>query len=247
MEVEKSYTTPSYLISGIHPISVHVVGCGGTGSALIENLVCLNYALKGLQHPGIYLEAWDNDKVETHNVGRQHYSVHDIGKYKAAALINRINREHNLRWVSRSKRYKANEGANIIFTCVDSFQSRREIYREIAKSKCRQSFMGEVYEKYFWIDCGNGKDFGQIIVGTLDKPKFKLPTFVERYPDKTVSENTPSCSMAESLGKQDLNINRQIALYAMDILWRMLRTGKVDIAGMYVNHKIYQTSSIPVC
>ena len=240
---EKHYNTPKYFLNPLHPISVDLIGTGGTGSHTLMGLANISNALKGFGHPGLQVTAWDNDKVESHNVGRQFFSKPDIGQNKAVCLVTRINRMYGFQWKAIPTRYKPDSGSNIVISCVDSIKSRKEIYLHLSRKQTKAT---DEQRTYYWIDCGNSKDSGQIIIGTLDKSAFKLPHFFDRFPDVKEAPEIHSCSMADSLSRQDLLINQTMALHCCSMIWRMFRTGKIESAGMYVNHKLYQTSSIPI-
>ena len=85
-------------IHQIHPqllnrqVQVAVIGAGGTGSQLMNNLVRLHLALIALGHPGgLHVTLWDDDIVSAANVGRQSFYPGDIGSPKASTIVNRIN------------------------------------------------------------------------------------------------------------------------------------------------------------
>src|SRR6185437_12260972 len=71
--------------------NVVVVGCGGTGSALIGGLPFLHQALLAAGQPGLQVIVADGDKVSTTNCVRQPFSESEIGLYKSVVLVNRIN------------------------------------------------------------------------------------------------------------------------------------------------------------
>ena len=127
--------TSSYLINPTHPVTINLVGCGGTGSQVLSNLSRMNEALVKLGHPGLHVKVFDDDIVTEANIGRQMFSASDIGKNKSTVLVSRINRFFGLNWESHPIRYSTQNfearskelGANIIITCVDTAQSRIEI------------------------------------------------------------------------------------------------------------------------
>jgi hypothetical protein len=100
---------------------------------------------------------------------------------------------------------------------------------------------------YLWIDAGNSLNSGQIIIGSLKYADFYLPTFFHRFPEiQDEANQKDSCSMMESLGRQDLHINKLMGLYVNDLIWKILRTATIHSAGMYINHKQYLTTAIPI-
>src|SRR5689334_2966599 len=74
--------TEQYIINPPHPITINVIGCGGTGSQVLNSLARMNSALKALGHTGLYVRAVDPDKVTEANMGRQLFSMADVGTYK---------------------------------------------------------------------------------------------------------------------------------------------------------------------
>jgi len=78
----------------------------------------------------------------------------------------------------------------------------------------------------------------------------RLPLITELYPhllDKTrVEANTPSCSLAESLGRQDLFINQGVATFALNLLWRLFREGTIDHHGAYINMAQARVVPMPI-
>ena len=69
---------------------VAVIGCGGTGSALIGGLPLLHQALLVTGHPGLQVTVADGDRVSATNCVRQPFSESDIGLFKSTVLVNRL-------------------------------------------------------------------------------------------------------------------------------------------------------------
>ena len=83
------------------PITVVVVGCGGTGSALLTGLPYLHHALLAAGHPyGLHVSAVDGDRISATNCVRQPFTTSEIGLYKAQVLMQRLNVFHGLRWIA---------------------------------------------------------------------------------------------------------------------------------------------------
>jgi len=162
--MKRIHFTDNYIINPVHPISVLVIGCGGTGSQVLTNLARINHALINLNHPGLNVTASDDDVVTEFNCGRQLFSYSDIGLNKADVLITRLNRFFGTSWSSLQERfngiYKLNY--NIVITCVDNLETRKLV------SKSFQSGRDD-NDSIYWMDFGNGKDFGQVVIGTVRK------------------------------------------------------------------------------
>ena len=45
----------NYLINPQHPVTVNLIGAGGTGSQVLTCLARLDTALRGLGHPGLFI------------------------------------------------------------------------------------------------------------------------------------------------------------------------------------------------
>jgi len=152
-----------YLNKNIHPITVTVIGAGGNGSLLINQLGRINVALKALGKKGIYVNLFDFDKVTESNVGRQMFSPSDVGQFKATSLITRINRFFGTSWSAFNDKIEYDSpmltdqfSANIMITCTDNTVSRLNV-KKILDSYARESFI-DVFRTHYWMDIGNRKD-----------------------------------------------------------------------------------------
>lgn len=257
--------TANYIINPQHPVTINVIGVGGTGSQILNSLARMNSALKALDHPGIYVRAIDPDQVTEANMGRQLFSPADVDQHKCSVLIARINRFFGTDWESIPELYSNKHSlANITITCVDSGKARKEIYT-ILKTKMKSEKDQPInspqpYEiPYYWMDFGNMQDRGQMVLGTIKsipqpKSEYKtvgiLPCINKIHPaifkDKKGDDQGPSCSLAEALSKQDLFINTNLANMGLAILWKMFREASIQYHGLYVNLQTMATNPIKV-
>lgn len=90
--MKKIHYTDRYLLNPYHPVTVFVIGAGGTGSQVATGLARMSVALQALGHPGLHVKVFDPDTVTEANIGRQLFSASELGLNKAAALVTRINR-----------------------------------------------------------------------------------------------------------------------------------------------------------
>lgn len=90
--MKKIHYTDRYLLNPHHPVTVFVIGAGGTGSQVATNLARMSIALQALGHPGLHVTVFDPDTVTEANIGRQLFSESELGLNKAVALVTRINR-----------------------------------------------------------------------------------------------------------------------------------------------------------
>ena len=237
----------AYLKNPLHPITINLIGVGGTGSLILPRLARLDYALKLLDHPGLMVIAYDDDNVEEFNIGRQNFSVSDLGKNKAVAIIEKCNLSFGLLWEAIPKKYDVDKSinSNINIICVDNVKFREEYYKRKIDDR-----LGNPYEKnYFTIDSGNGKNFGQVIVSSRVFEEYKNP--FEIFPDiknqdDEFHQGIQGCSYEDSLEKQDLFINDRAAVEVCDILWKLLKGEKLNINGVIFNQEKMKTLPIKI-
>lgn len=245
---KKFHYTEQYFLAPQHPITVKVIGCGGSGSQMLQALARINVSLIALGHPGLLVQAWDNDKVSEANLGRQLFSAADLEQYKAKILVERINRFYGFNWQAIPLLWdktclKDNFFANLMITCVDNVSTRELMQTmKISFSHMREPFA----VPYYWLDLGNSQKTGQAILGTfraIKQPKRtrgavdNLPSIFDLFPDikKFDKPDQPSCSLAEALGKQDLFINSILAQFGAQLLWRMFRELRIEYHGIFLN------------
>jgi len=134
-----------YLNSNIHPITVSVIGCGGTGSMFLQELARINHTLLHIGRKGLEVTAIDPDVVTIANYGRQLFSPADIGRFKSTVLVERINRFYGFDWESQESEFtEDNCEANVIITCLDNIKSRSNI-NDILNNKKRYYKIQIVY------------------------------------------------------------------------------------------------------
>lgn len=260
---KRIHFTERYLMSPSHPVSVNVIGAGGTGSQMMTCLSRLDVTLRALGHPGLFVRLYDPDMVSETNIGRQLFAESEVGLNKAACLISRINNFFGNDWAAEQRRYpsnvkdaRQNDMANIFITCTDNTESRLTLW-EILKQLRKMSHY-DMQNPLYWLDIGNGQTFGQVLLGTVQdirQPKSKkfqtvsaLPVITEYVNYKQVKneDSGPSCSLAEALEKQDLFINSTLAQFGCNILWKMFRHGSIEHRGIYLNLDTMKVNPIAV-
>lgn len=251
MTAQKHYLPEEFFT---RQVSIHVIGCGGTGSHLVPRLPLLHKSLLALGHPaGISVTVWDGDCVSESNTVRQNFFPPDVGMNKASVMVNRINGAYGLDWVDeprrigapdKNERYSSNplRDADIVIGCVDTKSARRDI----------DQLVRDQYQNTYYIDSGNSASSGQIIVGqysarSQDDP-LRLPLVSELYPEllEGVDDDAPSCSARESLARQGLATNPMCAAWIMTWLSEGFRHGFVEWSGLFFNLSTGRSSSIPV-
>ncbi len=241
----------------IHPLApelltrevrVTVIGAGGSGSQMLMGLAQLHTAMIALGHPGgLDVTVIDADQVSEANVGRQMFYPSDVGLPKAVVLVNRINMTMGTGWKAEMRRLTAGESlrTDLAIGCVDNRLARRAIMESLGRA-------GGGY----WLDLGNRLHDGQVILGIVParwaKPDAnRLPHAVDLLPEIAdesleAEDDTPSCSLADALEKQSLFVNRGVSLYALNLLWELLRYGQITYHGVFVNLKNARTTPLPV-
>lgn len=236
-----------YLPTGMltRPVKILLVGAGGTGSRMLENLMNLHRAMVALGHPyGIDLTLIDDDRVSEANVGRQAFYQCDVGSYKAITLINRANMAlgHGTRWTADVGRISTDTTGltnfHMVIGAVDNRSARLGILRSLERAGSGLRY---------YLDLGNRSSDGQVVLGQVNSgtkktdPEWRLPHVGEMFPELIDSaldkqeDDTPSCSLAEALEKQSLFINPAVSLFASNILWQLFTKGEIENHGAFVN------------
>lgn len=252
-----------YLLNPTNPLSVYVIGTGGTGSHLLTALARMDHSLKELGHPGIHVTAFDPDIVSPANRGRQLFAQAEEGHSKAVVLIHRINRFFGTDWKAVPKEFGSNRTgsidcpeANIYISCVDSVQARYDL-AEILQNLTSVKYRYTRDKAMYWMDMGNSRDTGQVILSTVDKvdqPESKLyrtvstlPMITDEFSDLLKDgerDDTPSCSLAEALLKQDLFVNSTLAQMGASLLWNLFRQGFTAYRGFFLNLRDFRSMPI---
>lgn len=256
----KYHYSSNYFNEPPHPISVYLIGCGGTGSQVLSGLARINHAMQALNHPGLFVTAFDEDTVSETNVGRQLFSPSDIGRNKAEVLVSRINSFFGQGWTSEDSHFNQADlfkmgGANIIISCTDTIGSRIKI-NEAVSSPLNE--WGNENKLLYWLDFGNNQKTGQIVLGTLSsikqpESKFEtasiLPTIFQQFPEMLTMKDEdqgPSCSIAQALGRQDLFINSTLAQIGCGLLWKLLAESRITTRGAFLNLETMNVKPIKI-
>lgn len=225
-------------------VEILLVGAGGTGSRILDKLVCLHRALIAKGHPhGLMVTVVDPDTVSAANIGRQAFYPGDIGCFKADVLVNRANMAlGEVQWKSSIAKLDTRsglEGFDLVIGAVDNRAARLAILRGL------ENCLGG---RRYWLDTGNRSNDGQVVLGEVPSRKrqkddtARLPHIGELYPqliDPAAEDpdEGPSCSLAEALEKQSLYINSAVSDFAMNILWNLFTDGQIDTHGAFINLK----------
>lgn len=241
-------------------LKIYLIGAGGTGSFAAMNLARVAFELRRIGK-SVEMTIIDSDVVESGNIPRSNFCAAEIGRFKAQTLAERITLAWGLE-VSYSngklefeKHLKPNRNGfkelTILVGCVDNHLARREIHRSLEESNKYNSHNAP---EFWWIDGGNGKSSGQVLIGSevkREKPEnhFSSSTICKKLPAPSVIhpellENREIPSPRESLermdcaervrrGEQSLNINSRVAVEIGEILTELLLTNSLRRFATY--------------
>ena len=269
MNVPRVHFVPACLTNPTNPISLNLIGAGGTGSHLLDALARINFVLTSLGKAGIQVNVFDNDKVEIPNLGRSAFNENYVGVNKAVAIVNKVNRGYGTNWKAIPKSYSAkqlgsisqNRKANITISCVDTVSSRMEIAKVLHEISTDKTMSPHHRDRpMYHMDFGNSKNTGQVILSTIGQitqpksQKFKaidyLPVVTEEFADLLISseetDNTPSCSLYDALNKQDLFINPSLASLGGKLVYSLLSQNLIFDSGFFLNLENFQCEAIKV-
>ncbi len=191
-----------------------VVGYGGTGGFVADGLA-------RMLPSGIGLILIDMDRVEEHNLNRQSFTVADIGLFKSKALAKRLaNRYRRPVQYSVLPVGAADLPRGIIVGCVDN-------------GLARQMIADHIHDRQWWVDSGNGRHFGQVLIGNSKVEKLR-PSFTHdlcvKLPLPTIQQpalltqvpRQRSCNEAVAADEQSPIINQAMAALILEVVRRII-------------------------
>ena len=266
MNRQKVHFINPALISPNNPISVNVIGAGGTGSHLLEVLGRIHLVLTETRRAGLQVNLFDPDQIEVPNLGRASFNENYLGMNKAVAVIDHINRKFGTHWKAISKdfvpssmiRMERNRIANLTFSCVDTVKSRLGIADVLKYFSHAKDVMYSRDRPHYLFDFGNSQKTGQVILSTLtdiQQPESDffdtvtaLPSMTDEFAEHLGmaddSNDEPSCSIMDALSKQSLFINSILAHHAGALLDEMLNDGAIGIRGFFINLETHRVEPI---
>ena len=263
-EKKKVHFVDSNFINPTNPVTINLIGAGGTGSQMLTALARMNHSLTELNHAGLSVRLWDDDVITEANLGRQLFAESELGLHKSVALINRINRFFGTNWKAETRKFEKdnlgkvqkNMQSVMYISCVDNVKSRFEIAEILDELKESRGYYRN--QSKYWLDFGNSQYSGQVLLSTIGDIKqpnsekyetiAKLPFVTEEFSEllklSELEDDTPSCSLAEALEKQDLFINSTLAQMGSSLLWSLFRNGLTENRGFFLNLKNFQSQPI---
>ena len=228
----------SILLPVVKSITIHLIGCGGSGSWLAPHLARITKLLQEVHHINVRLAFWDFDAVEEKNIFRQNFCAAEIGINKAETLARRYGTAWGLEIValpvsfSAEAIYRNNLGGRrgddsmpVFVTCVDKNRLRgRRWPRSVRRTYG------------WWLDCGNLKTAGQVSVGRGLSPREPSPL---RFPSMTTWTPLPSVQFPGILQEEAKTGKEEVDYSGMSCADIAL----VDEQGLSINHAIASTAS----
>jgi len=194
--------------------AVIVVGCGGTGGFVADGLARLLPQTNNLV-------LIDMDTVEERNLNRQSFTAADVGLFKSEALAKRLAGKYG-----RPVQYSilpvgaGTLPGGIVVGCVDN-------------GPARQAITDHLHDGQWWVDSGNGQNFGQVLMGNSKIEKLR-PSFIAelccRLPLPTIQQPTllvqvpreRSCAEAVAAGDQSPTINQAMGALVVEVVRRII-------------------------
>ena len=261
MEIDLSFSQSAIVMPSDHSkLRIVIVGAGGTGSFAAPAIARLVYELKE-NGKAVEVMIVDPDIVESGNIPRSNFCAAEIGRSKAQTLAERITMAWGIEAASscevfdseRHLKQSASDYRNltILVGCVDNHHARRELHRAIDEDR---GYRSSEAPGLWWIDGGNGKSAGQVLIGSTTKrlkpedhftgtsichslpaPSIVHPDLLEDQEPLRASPQAANVSCAERirLGEQSLNINQRVAVEIAEMLTSMLLTRSLKRFATY--------------
>lgn len=250
-------------------ISLALVGCGGTGSWLAPTVVRTARLLTEKFNKTVRVVFVDPDSVEPKNCYRQNFAEFEVGLNKAETLARRYGLAWGMDVVALPRPFDVNldkhlnedrrtyYGLSVVIGCVDNARARSQILSYVSE----QVPFGSAH---WWLDCGNDRHSGQVLLGGFNNKDNKaffpapgycsrLPLPTEQHPDLLVEQPAEnpmeaglSCADLALRGAQGLAVNQQVAAIAGSYLLQMLVYGSLTHFQTYVDQISGTMRSTPI-
>lgn len=216
------------------PVSVLIIGAGGTGGYILPHLYRIAYATRRKYKIVIA----DGDIVEKKNLIRQNFSSYDIGRNKAEAMAERysdvfgIETEYVPEYIEdedelcellmqKSEDERHINPIYIIIGAVDNNRSRVMCHNVFNKLR-----------DVIYIDSGNGEYTGQVVCGMKENGEVIEPPVAEIFPDiLTDTEKFPSelsCAERSVSAPQSIAANLFASTVVSAMLYYLLVMGELE-------------------
>lgn len=245
----------------VHIKEIILVGTGGTGAQIARSIARLAYDMGRTRLHVPAVRFIDPDTVEEKNIGRQLFSYGDLGQNKARVLAARFNAALGLSISAIDQPFHAvnhvtHPRSTLLIGAVDNERARSELASA---------------ENALWLDAGNHRNSGQVIIGDLSDREVMLqyidgkdgvythlpnaallfPQLLEPEPVPDIAPNTEdaglSCAELVAIGEQGLFVNDLVASVAAQYVWRILYRQPVSTFASFVDGDSLSLRSLPIC
>ena len=243
-EIDLNFAQAAFVMPKEHNrLRIIQVGAGGTGSFAALAIARLMYELKE-SGKAVELLIVDPDRVEAGNIPRSNFCAAEIGSFKAQALAKRITLAWGLECHYANEPFEAEvhlkqssadyRTLTVIVGCVDNHRARKEMHKAVEQF---QGYRSEDAPNIWWIDGGNGKFSGQVLIGSntkhlkpaklfvgtticrsLPAPSLVHPELLTDQEKETRPVAPLSCPDRIRLGEQSLNVNQRVAVEIGEML-----------------------------
>lgn len=238
---------------------VILVGCGGTGAQWSNGIARIIRMMKDTGKSTPHIKFIDPDNFEYKNVGRQLVQDASIGENKAVELARRFNMSLGLCIEAipeafDPKKHVTRNGGTIICGAVDNWRARQAISEATGA---------------IWIDCGNARYNGQVVIGTTSDTEMMqsrlksmksdettlrwLPNAAAVYPELLKPDpeeerlaQTLSCAELLELSLQSATINGFMANIATEYLRKMLYRDPIKSWITHIDTTTLSMRSTPI-
>jgi PRTRC genetic system ThiF family protein len=264
MTIDKSFARAALVLPReFTKANFYIIGGGGTGSFAALNVARLCFEMRE-RGKAVELTIIDPDRVEANNIPRSNFCAAEIGRFKAQTLAERISQAWGLETGYACERFDyekhikprkdgGSKQMTIFVGCVDNHLARREINRALQKS---EPYYSTEAPNAWWIDGGNGKFSGQVLIGSTAKIEaaenyFATPSICRVLPAPSIfhpellepetanprpresAASAASCPELVRLGEQSLNVNNRVAVEIGEMLTALLLTNSLKRFATY--------------
>lgn len=225
--------------------TVLIVGTGGSGCILLQNLAHLAFSLGD----GLKIKIADGDLVEESNIGRQKFTAEDLGKNKAQCLAVRYSDVFGLdigyipEYIKDSETLQKLlfecEGLPVLVLCVDN-QYTRKLAHEV--------FYSKMIKHLIYVDTGNEDGQGQTVVGVKWRGVIYQDPVTKIFPDILTSDDKikeePSCGQIVVQKPQTLIENIWSATVAMTYISHICCNNRIPVHCTYFDANEIRARSV---
>jgi len=232
-------------------LRVALVGVGGSGSPMLENIIKLSLLLEEMGMD-MSISIFDDDVVSSASVGRTKFAYADIGISKVDILASRYSMFFGVDIDANPRKFDVSRDTgefDLIVSCTDSAKFRVEL------GQLSGSMFDDYVSDTLWLDMGNDEKSGQIILGHLfnkvHSSVLRLPNVYDLYgkelEDKASNEvERDSCTLLEATASQSIAINSSVATAALALLNELFVGGSIGVHGAFIDIEKQVTKPVPI-